>query len=1066
MSVEKLLETGMENNRTNVNNDSVSDIFTINSQKTYMSDIIYHQEDNEARIDSCRNSNSDISILTNNQKLKDDLLIKKNIHSNLNNTCLQINNPNVEKYSNYDLNKSLMVDGEKEKEKQINAINLSKNNFKSSLDNFKNPDYLKENINKNAKKVIGKNITTLINKNTSFIQNKESLDQINKDETIFLKKSKTTKYTKKKPDSQDINSKIKKLFTKEKKETKLKKHSSLSNHSDCEPNKIYNITLNYKGFNINSMIFNESEKKKLKYRYKTFNLNISSSSSFFDSEKDEEKFSFVNQATHLRKCKTSKFDTNYESKAVKNNKFLTNNDRTLSRKKIIYNYDINSTNKKDFNKSKICSESKTEKEIMIKNQLTRALTSTIKKDYNEDINNFYTFSYENNKESVKIKNFDKHFSKKSSINKKNKISNYNTLTGNNTIKEKNSIKYFNEVSRASEFFEFKKDSGDINENNEPIGNYAFNDLKNKENIKNNKIKSDFSLLNSNNSKNIIYINNLNINYSNQNVNSIENFNNPAHDNNFIFNSNEKKNLKSDRLSLENRSSILNNVNKIIYSNNFVSQETPNAPKQKSDQDFNIINHLSNKKIINFQNMIENTNLNDPLKQLQSNPTKQNYDKNYLSSNKNDYKNNKIKDLNKNNKINRTIKNPNKELNINKKISADLKTYNDDRQYNSDNIEIIKISHNSNSNVRFKNIEINSSHKIYEKLEFNSESESKSRKSEKPEVEIRSDMNKSENNGEPSRFLIKNNNLNNSKTRSVCKNANNNINKLIRSPNINNNDYYESDANYLNMGNKKKSAVKNKMSETTKINPKNNTKSSKSKSIFESNRGINLYSGINVPLDSCTWNNNNNINKNSYSNNNALYNIRTNSNQNSYQLNSTMSKPNKSIPNNKLILDTNITKNKTLNRYKSFLDVKPGPIVKKSGNDVNYKNFWSQNFNNLNNHSYLKNSNSVSQMKLFKKKSFLENPYIFMEKGGNDFLKILNNKITYDAFLYKNKEVLQSCVKDFLDDIQGESRFKHIMNRLNNLELLVKEYVKNSNSIVNNRIKTKKTTNKINYNLSG
>lgn len=61
-----------------------------------------------------------------------------------------------------------------------------------------------------------------------------------------------------------------------------------------------------------------------------------------------------------------------------------------------------------------------------------------------------------------------------------------------------------------------------------------------------------------------------------------------------------------------------------------------------------------------------------------------------------------------------------------------------------------------------------------------------------------------------------------------------------------------------------------------------------------------------------------------------------------------------------------------------------------------------------------------------------------KRNKKEFIKDLSNKISYDAFLYSNQEVLQMCIKDFLDEIGGESRNKDLLIRLNNIEKSLKE----------------------------
>lgn len=98
----------------------------------------------------------------------------------------------------------------------------------------------------------------------------------------------------------------------------------------------------------------------------------------------------------------------------------------------------------------------------------------------------------------------------------------------------------------------------------------------------------------------------------------------------------------------------------------------------------------------------------------------------------------------------------------------------------------------------------------------------------------------------------------------------------------------------------------------------------------------------------------------------------------------------------------------------------------------------------------------SKSKVFNKKStFLIPP---TEESNNikiesskDFIKNLSDKISYDAFLYKNKEVLQMCIKDFLDEIKGKSSYKNMINRLNKIETFLKE-------VVNLKNKSKKNLN--------
>lgn len=88
---------------------------------------------------------------------------------------------------------------------------------------------------------------------------------------------------------------------------------------------------------------------------------------------------------------------------------------------------------------------------------------------------------------------------------------------------------------------------------------------------------------------------------------------------------------------------------------------------------------------------------------------------------------------------------------------------------------------------------------------------------------------------------------------------------------------------------------------------------------------------------------------------------------------------------------------------------------------------------------------INKNKIMKKKlNFLHPPIkedafkTTNKKNKKEFVKDLSNKISYDAFLYSNKGVLEMCIQDFLGEIGGESRFKQLFKRLNKIEKSFKE----------------------------
>ena len=107
-----------------------------------------------------------------------------------------------------------------------------------------------------------------------------------------------------------------------------------------------------------------------------------------------------------------------------------------------------------------------------------------------------------------------------------------------------------------------------------------------------------------------------------------------------------------------------------------------------------------------------------------------------------------------------------------------------------------------------------------------------------------------------------------------------------------------------------------------------------------------------------------------------------------------------------------------------------------------KNLGNKNTKNLFEVNYKQNLKNSSDNKLItnRRQAFLS-PFLVknnINENTKDFLKILDDEITYDAFLHKNKEVLQDQIKDFLGDMEGSSRYKMLFTRLKKVEKSFKE----------------------------
>lgn len=643
-----------------------------------------------------------------------------------------------------------------------------------------------------------------------------------------------------------------------------------------EGNNINNVTLNYKGFNINSILFTPAEKKLLKFRCQNGMLNISSDSSFLNSDTEDKK-KIKEALPTLIKSKTCRlYDKKHKTKTRDNKKSQIEKSKNESEMKL----------KKKRTLNKELSETKSGKDIPKTNFLVRALTATINKKYNEDINNYY----ENNYKAKEIQN--KNLKRRSNL-KNTLIKREENSWEKNIINHKESINLTGKKN-------FSSDHSDIFLN---INNHLSN-------------KNPSSTHNSNLSKNIIYINNLNINYSNQN--NIE---------------------ENSHMDMKN---LINNTN-FTFS---------------KGQNINNFNNNNDKSPINF--------------------------------------------INKNNFFNSSSN-----VNIRREsILVSDSSYFDKKGNKSFKGHIADESLRRNFLNNYKKSPI-----INQKNALQAFSNSSKRKNE--EIKRFSNSNKF-----------------------TKQNITNSPQKILS-------DTPAFDTNKLFLAKNKLESPTNKPKVNTKIIDDTSAKKNNAlKNMIKTKRRKTVHVNSNVEHHS--------------SNNEKSPNIGFNTKYISSNLKSLMSKPTQLLLNNRLSPDGNfekkfISKNKTIKKFPSESEKLYLNNNKKSDNNSHINQLLKSN-NNLASHN-------LNKFNFLRKKSFLEIPILQENKmnqvqnknsSENQFLKVLSEKITYDAFLYKNKEVLQNCIKDFLVDIQGESRFKHLMNRLNYLELLVKEYVKTSNNIVANR----------------
>ncbi len=1072
LSVDLHIQPNLENIRDN-EELSNSDIFTIDSKKSDISALIKNTlEDIQERSFDSENTmvfeKNKISKISNTvAKFKESLKSiahKKNISSNNIQIVNDESSDTFKTLKEYQYNKD---------SKDLNINNINENNYESmsltkTNTNIKSNFYPKDNFNIKRSNMIKnkfdkdkiKLVSNIINKKSQFFNTNEPLEKINEDDSINIKKSKTSALPYK-----EYGDNINKKFRKMKSKNSIKDKNILISKNyireyEVSNKKNTNIDLNYKGLDINSMLFNTEEKKKLKLRYRKLNLYFSSNSSFFDSEKDKKSKS-INEENPLKKSKTSKYDLTLKDKKIKKNekpKEISSYSKNIK----TFNYSLVS-NETINKKSDITNETKkSDKEINIKNQLIRCLTATTKKYYNEDINNFYSNNYGLNTDYFKLKNFDKRkLEKKTTINDKMKENkNFNKFRNKNLSdlsKEANSMKISDEIlSKLSDYFDNNPYS--IGETNKKL-NKEIKNINNNDAINNKNIISEMSILNSTNSKNIIYINNLNINYSNQktdnnnnNLLSNDNFSNSTR--NIIRatnNINDYLNINSNDIQISNKHQInfennlnLNSLNMIMNPNNTykAKNDHDNMETSEINQNEAIMRDKQNLNIStvnNFQKenneLIENEDSSNCIKLININDIS---DKAYFTENEEDkifYKNNE--------------NNKSKDSNIKNISDNNFFSDNNDCKY-SDNSNSMKIKKQNKVPITQK-ISLNqnlycSNHNVHTSPNRKKSSNlHKKRGTNIPKQEDSKSQKKI--NDENNTALTENQTLSNNLHKIVPF-------KFLRylTKQKENNDNVG--ANSFNKFNSKKTSIIPKKSVTNKFMNKNiSNKLSNNKNIINDFNKRNFSSNKLI---------------NSSENNSNLDNIYDNFIQNLKPGNliknypnmilDNNTKPTNSVLNKNNVSEANVIskmkKHQTQRFRKSEFDNKVILPGRKSGFEIRHKTSINPNVsNNFPNRQSLGNN-----VRFLRKKSFLELPNNFLNADGTknqDFLETLSNKITYDAYLYKNKEVLQNCIKDFLYDIKDESRFKHLMNRLNNLELMMKEYVKNTNKIFTNRRRTSK-----------